>query len=60
MPSDLERARALIVEHRRTSVAFLKQQLMLSENKIQRLLRELEREGVISAVGPGGVRTILV
>ena len=49
----------LVATERRAGNAFLRQRLLLSESKVQRLLRQMEKNGVISPVGPGGVRQVL-
>jgi len=58
--NDYQTVRDFVVREQRTGVAYLHQQLLLSKNKIGRILSLLEKEGVVSPVGSGGVREVLV
>ena len=60
MDHDLDRTIKLIMSERRTGLSFLKHRLLLSESKVLRHLKELEKRGILSAEKPGGSRTILI
>jgi len=60
LDKDYHLVRDFIMRERRTGVAYLHQHLLLSKNKIERILSRLEKEKIVSRVGPGGVRAILV
>lgn len=57
---DYLKAVELVATERRAGTAFLRQKLLLSDSKIQRLLKQMEKNGVVSAMGPGGARQVLV
>lgn len=60
MSVDYEKAVQLVATTRKTGIAFLRQKLLLSESKVSRLLARMEKEGVISTVQSGGIRTVLI
>jgi len=59
MDKDYEKAVLLVLTERRAGPAFLKQKLLLSDSKVSRMLKQMEKEGVISKVGAGGARHVL-
>ncbi|MGX9695282.1 DNA translocase FtsK [Achromobacter anxifer] len=50
---------AFVVQERRAGASVLKQQFRLSDSKVQRYLKQMERDGVLSPPGVGGAREIL-
>ena len=50
----------LVLTERRAGAAFLKQRLLLSDSKVARLLKDMEKNGVVSKVLPGGARNVLL
>lgn len=60
MSRDYEDAVRFVAENQKASTSFLKQHLRLSDSKVGRFLRQMEKDGVISKVGPSGARTVLV
>jgi len=60
MDRDYQDVRHCILHERRTGVAYLHQRLLLGKNKIERILEQLERDGVVSRMGSGGAREILM
>jgi len=60
MDRDYENVRNFVLRERRTGAAYLHQHLLLGKNKIERILVQLEKDGVVSKVGPGGARDVLM
>lgn len=57
---DYLKAVHLVLTERRAGAAFLKQKLLLSDSKVARLLKDMEKNGVVSKVLPGGARNVLL
>jgi len=60
MDKDYENVRSFVLRERRTGVAYLHQHLLLGKNKIERILSKLEKDGVVSKIGKGGTREVLL
>lgn len=60
MADDLyTRAVALVREHGRVSTSWLQRQLRVSYNSAAQLIEQLEKDGVVSAPTPIGLRTVI-
>ena len=57
--TDYDRAVQLVGTEGRAGASFLKQRLLLSDSKVQRLLKQMESAGVVSRPGAGGAREVL-
>ena len=60
MVSDYDQAVQFVAEHQKAGASFLKQHLRLSDSKVTRFLRQMEKDGVISKMGSSGSRQVLV
>ena len=56
----LSQARELLLAHQNPSVAFLQRHLKIGYNRSARMLEEMEKAGLISAMSGSGQREILV
>ena len=59
MNQDYQHAVNLVLTERRAGPAYLKQKMLLSDSKVSRIIKQLEKDGVISKAGAGGARTVL-
>jgi DNA segregation ATPase FtsK/SpoIIIE-like protein len=50
---------AFVVRERRAGASVLKQQFRLSDSKVQRYLKQMEKDGILSSPGIGGAREVL-
>lgn len=60
MDKDYQLAVNLVLTERRAGAAFLKQRLLLSDSKVNRIFKQMEKDGVVSKLGAGGVRQVLL
>jgi len=57
---EYELAITLVATEQRAGAAFLRQRLLLSESKVQRLLKQMEKDEIVSPVLAGGAREVLI
>ena len=55
-----DEAAALVIEKGKCSVSMVQRYLRIGYNRASRLVEEMEREGLVSAPGSGGIRKVLV
>ena len=55
----LDQAKDIVITAQRASPSLIQRGLEVSFNRAQRILEQLEKEGVVSARGPNSVRTVL-
>lgn len=55
----LAQAQLVVVSAKRASISLVQRHLRIGYNRAARLLEGLEAKGIVSAMGPSGIRTIL-
>ncbi|MDO4683802.1 MAG: DNA translocase FtsK 4TM domain-containing protein [Lautropia sp.] len=55
-----DQAVAIVLQHRRASISLVQRHLRIGYNRAARLLEQMERSGLVSAMGGNGNRDILV
>ncbi|MDO5101362.1 MAG: DNA translocase FtsK 4TM domain-containing protein [Lautropia sp.] len=55
-----DQAVAIVLQHRRASISLVQRHLRIGYNRAARLLEQMERSGIVSAMGGNGNRDILV
>ena len=55
-----DQAVGVVLQHRRASISLVQRHLRIGYNRAARLLEQMERSGVVSAMGHSGNRDILV
>ena len=55
-----DQAVAIVLEHRRASISLVQRHLRISYNRAARLLEQMEKSGLVSAMGTNGNRDIIV
>jgi S-DNA-T family DNA segregation ATPase FtsK/SpoIIIE len=55
-----DQAVAIVLEHRRASISLVKRHLRIGYNRAARLLEQMEKSGLVSAMGTNGNRDIIV
>jgi S-DNA-T family DNA segregation ATPase FtsK/SpoIIIE len=55
-----DQAVAVVLQHRRASISLVQRHLRIGYNRAARLLEQMEKSGVVSAMGHSGNRDILV
>jgi len=55
-----DKAKEIVVNERKTSISYLQRRLKIGYNRSARIIDQLEKEGVISALNEKGNREVLV
>jgi DNA segregation ATPase FtsK/SpoIIIE, S-DNA-T family len=55
-----DQAVAIVLQHRRASISLVQRHLRIGYNRAARLLEQMEKSGVVSAMATNGNRDILV
>jgi S-DNA-T family DNA segregation ATPase FtsK/SpoIIIE len=55
-----DQAVAIVLQHRRASISLVQRHLRIGYNRAARLLEQMEKSGLVSALAPNGNRDILV
>ncbi|HSQ71220.1 MAG TPA: DNA translocase FtsK, partial [Rubrivivax sp.] len=55
-----DQAVAIVLQHRRASISLVQRHLRIGYNRAARLLEQMEKSGLVSAMGGNGNRDILV
>jgi DNA segregation ATPase FtsK/SpoIIIE, S-DNA-T family len=55
-----DQAVAIVLEHRRASISLVQRHLRIGYNRAARLLEQMEKSGLVSAMGSNGNRDIIV
>lgn len=59
-PAQYLQARALVIQSQRASLSFLQRNLRIGYGAVAPIMEQLEKDGVVSAMDHGGVRTVLI
>ena len=55
-----ERVAAIVLQHKRASISLVQRHLRIGYNRAARLLEQMEKSGLVSAMGTNGNRDIIV